>query len=98
MSDGQALERYAQLGDSFQLDSLLSREDGMSPRVSHWIALGWTDDPGNAAAVDSYQRCLSPVQREGRRQVRPPRLNLVAQPGEPWLSPHLWGLRLGKEF
>jgi hypothetical protein len=82
MSDGQTLERYAPLGDSFQLDSLLSREDGTSPRVSHWIALGWTCDPGSAAAIDSEQGCLSPLQYEWRRQVRPRHFNLVAQLGE----------------
>jgi hypothetical protein len=98
MSDGQALERYAQLGDSFQLDSLLSRDDGTSPGVSHWIPLGWADHPGNATAVDSEQACLGPVQYEGRRQVRPPHVNLAAQLAELWVGPHLWGLRLGREF
>jgi hypothetical protein len=90
MSDGQALERYAQLGDSFQLDSLLSREDGTSPGVSHWIPLGWGYDPGSAAAVDSEQGCLSPLQYEWRRQVRPCHFNLVAQLGELWVGPHRW--------
>jgi hypothetical protein len=98
MSDCQALERYAQLGDSFQLDSLLSRDDGTSPRVPHWITLGGAYDPGSAAAVDSEQGCLSPLQYEWRRQVRPRHFNLVAQLGELWVSPHRWGLRLGKEF
>jgi hypothetical protein len=98
MSDCQALERYAQLGDSFQLDSLLSRDDGTSPRVSHWIPLGGAYDPGSAATVDSEQGCLSPLQHEWMRQVRPPHFNLAAQLAQLWVDSHLWGLRWGKEF
>jgi hypothetical protein len=98
VSDGQALERDAQLGDPFQSSSLSSREDRTAPRAAHWISLDRADDPRNAAAVNRNQGSLAPLQPEWIGQAWPPLFNRGAQRGERGMGSHLRRVRWGKEF